>query len=123
MKTKLLQLFIALWFSSSYLSAADATTATWEYKIWVQPDGTHAVSRKGGIEKELNRLGLKGWELTSVVWKKHSDNTSPTGRMIYYFKRQVIYKILTVEEVLRKSSSINSYKLHKKAEQDAALKK
>jgi hypothetical protein len=59
----------------------------WEYKIWVQPDSVNEISGVARIENELNDLGEQGWELVAVIWKKHSDRTSPDGRAIHYFKR------------------------------------
>lgn len=61
--------------------------AKYEYKIWLQPDDMYIESSSNSIEKKLNTLGEDGWELISVVWKKHSDNTVAKGRFVYYFKR------------------------------------
>ena len=61
----------------------------WEYKIWRQPDDVSIESQQGKIEKQLNAFGLEGWELVTVMWKKHADRTSPNGRAIYYFKRAI----------------------------------
>jgi hypothetical protein len=69
-----------------------ANPTRWEYKIWRQPDDVSFVSRQREIEKQLNALGAEGWELVTVMWKKHSDRTSPNGRAIYYFKRALVPK-------------------------------
>ena len=69
-----------------------ATPTRWEYKIWRQPDNVSIESQQSKIEKQLNTLGLEGWELVTVMWKKHSDRTSPNGRAIYYFKRAIVRK-------------------------------
>jgi hypothetical protein len=69
-----------------------ANPTRWEYKIWRQPDDVSFVSRQREIEKQLNALGAEGWELVTVMWKKHSDRTSPNGRAIYYFKRSLVPK-------------------------------
>ena len=59
----------------------------WEYKVWLQPDRVEALSDKALIEKKLNEFGASGWELVSVMWRNHGNDTRPPGRAIFYFKR------------------------------------
>jgi hypothetical protein len=104
MKVQLLCLISILLLSATSIAPAEEVKSAtrWEYKVWVQPDDVNEISGKSRIESELNNLGSQGWELVSVVWKKHADRTSPEGRAIHYFKRALPLK--RVEETGKPSS-------------------
>ncbi len=90
MKNQLLCLIMTLLLGAASAEAGDiAPPIRWEYRIWVQPDDVNEISGKERIERELNDLGAQGWELVTVMWKKHSDRTSPDGRAIHYLKRPI----------------------------------
>ncbi|WP_200797076.1 DUF4177 domain-containing protein [Rubritalea squalenifaciens] len=139
MKLQLLAFLTMLITANSLVLGGEANIPKWEYKVWVQPDDIHAISRSAMIENKLNNLGAQGWELVSVTWRKHHDQTSPTGRMIYYFKRpakavaappkpshiQYNGSNLSIEQVLERSKAnwhLNLKSKQKAEQEDAAPK-
>lgn len=57
-------------------SARSETPVLWEYKAAL------GGSNSSDAERELNRLGLEGWELVAVV-----PPHDPSGQAVLYFKR------------------------------------
>lgn len=62
---------VAFWTTRGKVNAAGPTRQNWEYKVLMLTDPDIALTGQPEEDPTLNKLGVDGWELVTVVRERH----------------------------------------------------